>query len=204
MRSDGVQQFGVVLSKPRRRASDRADHTIECQGLAHERLCAIRAIDLDGHGARCHLRICQHILKAVDRSECNSQRLESATQLDIGLSSHGLAQVRHDLCCAVSALLLVQRGELAQFEQSAQCGPHVVFAGDAERDLATIGSVDWIVACLKWMRERDVDSIEAEAEDRWVEHVNEVADKTLFPRANSWYLGANIPGKPRPTSQGRN
>ena len=35
------------------------------------------------------------------------------------------------------------------------------------------------------------------AEDAWVEHVNAVAGMTLFPKANSWYLGANIPGKPR-------
>jgi cyclohexanone monooxygenase len=37
----------------------------------------------------------------------------------------------------------------------------------------------------------------AEAELNWVRHVNEVADGTLFPLANSWYMGANIPGKPR-------
>jgi cyclohexanone monooxygenase len=36
-----------------------------------------------------------------------------------------------------------------------------------------------------------------EAEDRWVAHVNEVARMTLYPQANSWYMGANIPGKPR-------
>jgi cation diffusion facilitator CzcD-associated flavoprotein CzcO len=36
-----------------------------------------------------------------------------------------------------------------------------------------------------------------EAEDSWVLHVNEIADATLFPRCNSWYLGANVPGKPR-------
>ena len=30
-----------------------------------------------------------------------------------------------------------------------------------------------------------------------IAHVNEVADGTLYPRANSWYVGANIPGKPR-------
>ena len=35
------------------------------------------------------------------------------------------------------------------------------------------------------------------AEDAWVQHVNEVASKTLYPLANSWYMGANIPGKPR-------
>jgi cyclohexanone monooxygenase len=36
-----------------------------------------------------------------------------------------------------------------------------------------------------------------EAEDKWVAHVNEVAHTTLYPQANSWYMGANIPGKPR-------
>jgi cyclohexanone monooxygenase len=36
-----------------------------------------------------------------------------------------------------------------------------------------------------------------EAQDAWVAHVNEVADMTLYPQANSWYMGANVPGKPR-------
>jgi cyclohexanone monooxygenase len=59
--------------------------------------------------------------------------------------------------------------------------------------------VDWIADCMDYLREHNLDSIEAtvEAEDAWVDHVNEVADRTLFPRANSWYVGANIPGKPR-------
>ena len=59
--------------------------------------------------------------------------------------------------------------------------------------------VDWIAECLRVLRERRMDSIEAqpEAQDQWVAHVNEVADRTLFPQANSWYVGANIPGKPR-------
>ena len=35
------------------------------------------------------------------------------------------------------------------------------------------------------------------AQDAWVEHNDEVAHKTLYPRAASWYMGANIPGKPR-------
>ena len=38
---------------------------------------------------------------------------------------------------------------------------------------------------------------ETDAEDRWVAHVNEAAHGTLYPQANSWYMGANIPGKPR-------
>jgi cyclohexanone monooxygenase len=59
--------------------------------------------------------------------------------------------------------------------------------------------VDWIADCLGAMRERGLDRIEAtrEAEDKWVMHVNEVADRTVYPQANSWYMGANIPGKPR-------
>ncbi|MEV0390341.1 NAD(P)/FAD-dependent oxidoreductase [Nonomuraea sp. NPDC050643] len=59
--------------------------------------------------------------------------------------------------------------------------------------------VDWITGCLGWLRDGQVATIDADplAEDAWVEHVNEVAGYTLFPRADSWYLGANIPGKPR-------
>jgi cyclohexanone monooxygenase len=59
--------------------------------------------------------------------------------------------------------------------------------------------VDWIAECLDYLRKYDFDSIEAtlEAEDAWVNHVNEIANATLFPSANSWYIGANIPGKPR-------
>ena len=43
------------------------------------------------------------------------------------------------------------------------------------------------------------EAIEAEldAEDAWVAHVNEVAHRTLYPRAASWYMGANVQGKPR-------
>jgi cyclohexanone monooxygenase len=59
--------------------------------------------------------------------------------------------------------------------------------------------VDWITDCIACMRARDLDTIEAEreAEDNWVAHVNEVAHGTLYPQANSWYMGANIPGKPQ-------
>ncbi|MEQ1781167.1 MAG: NAD(P)/FAD-dependent oxidoreductase [Hyphomonadaceae bacterium] len=59
--------------------------------------------------------------------------------------------------------------------------------------------IDWISACIAAMGERQQDAIEATqaAEDAWVAHVNEVADMTLYPQANSWYIGANVPGKPR-------
>ena len=59
--------------------------------------------------------------------------------------------------------------------------------------------VDWTLACIAFMRERGHGRIEAtpEAEAQWVDHVNEVASGTLMPRAGSWYMGANVPGKPR-------
>lgn len=59
--------------------------------------------------------------------------------------------------------------------------------------------VEWIADCIGWMDANGVGTIEADpqAERDWIEHVNEEADKTLFVKANSWYIGANIPGKPR-------
>ena len=59
--------------------------------------------------------------------------------------------------------------------------------------------VDWIADCLGHMRKQGLATIEAgrDAEEKWVAHVNEVAHGTLYPQANSWYMGANIPGKPR-------
>ena len=59
--------------------------------------------------------------------------------------------------------------------------------------------VDWITDCIAYMRDRGLATMEAntDAEDQWVAHVNEVAHTTLYPQANSWYMGANIPGKPQ-------
>lgn len=59
--------------------------------------------------------------------------------------------------------------------------------------------VEWITRCIGFLDEQQHDRIEptAEAEEDWGRHVNEVADFTLFPMANSWYLGANVPGKSR-------
>ena len=59
--------------------------------------------------------------------------------------------------------------------------------------------VDWISDCLQAMDSHSATTIEAtsKAQDEWVSHVNEVAHKTLYPKANSWYMGANVPGKPR-------
>ena len=59
--------------------------------------------------------------------------------------------------------------------------------------------VEWIGDCLAYLREHDIDTIEArpDATESWTEHVQQVAGLTLFPKAASWYMGANIPGKPR-------
>jgi cyclohexanone monooxygenase len=59
--------------------------------------------------------------------------------------------------------------------------------------------VEWIAACIGHLGEHDYRGIEAtaDAQDAWVAWVNMVADLTLYPRCNSWYLGANVPGKPR-------
>jgi len=59
--------------------------------------------------------------------------------------------------------------------------------------------VDLVTEILLAMRSKGLSVVEPEleAENKWVDHVQEVAYKTLFPQANSWYMGANIPGKPR-------
>jgi cyclohexanone monooxygenase len=59
--------------------------------------------------------------------------------------------------------------------------------------------VNFIADCIAYMRAHELRAVEADtdAENLWVEHVNEVADATLFPSSNSWYMGANVPGKPR-------
>ena len=59
--------------------------------------------------------------------------------------------------------------------------------------------VEFVADCVAWLQDQALASIDAsiEAEDDWVDHVNEVAGETLLLGCNSWYLGANVPGKPR-------
>ncbi len=60
--------------------------------------------------------------------------------------------------------------------------------------------VEWITGCIGYLRDNDIRSCEAapEATEKWVAHVNEAANATLLPTVkHSWYLGANVPGKPR-------
>jgi cation diffusion facilitator CzcD-associated flavoprotein CzcO len=59
--------------------------------------------------------------------------------------------------------------------------------------------VEWIANCLAYLRDRRIGRIEPtwQAEARWVAHVNEVAGGNLRSSCSSWYVGANVPGKPR-------
>ncbi|MGM7666569.1 flavin-containing monooxygenase [Microbacterium sp. A93] len=59
--------------------------------------------------------------------------------------------------------------------------------------------VEWVDDHIAYLQRNGLQTSEAlpDAEEDWIKHVNEVADMTLFKKANSWYLGANIPGKPR-------
>ncbi|MBI3245516.1 MAG: NAD(P)/FAD-dependent oxidoreductase [Deltaproteobacteria bacterium] len=60
-------------------------------------------------------------------------------------------------------------------------------------------NVEWVTECLRSMRKHGYTRIEAQlaAEDAWTEHVAETAARTLLPMANSWFMGANTPGKKR-------
>lgn len=59
--------------------------------------------------------------------------------------------------------------------------------------------VEWVSDCIEYLRGHNVREIDAklDAQDAWVEHGNEIASKTLRYSCSSWYLGANVPGKPR-------
>ena len=59
--------------------------------------------------------------------------------------------------------------------------------------------VEWISECIDYLQKEKIQEIEAElqAQDNWTEHGNELALNTLRYSCSSWYLGANVPGKPR-------
>ena len=59
--------------------------------------------------------------------------------------------------------------------------------------------VEWITDCIRYIREKGLKRIAPtpQAEEAWVEHAAELAERTLFASGNSWFIGANIPGKKR-------
>ena len=56
-----------------------------------------------------------------------------------------------------------------------------------------------MITCLQYLRDKHFTRIEATAaaEEAWTQELNNIAEATLLTRADSWYMGANIPGKPR-------
>ncbi len=65
--------------------------------------------------------------------------------------------------------------------------------------IAAEQQVDWLAELITWLDENGCKAIEPlrEAQDAWVDHVNAIAAGTLYTSCDSWYLGANVPGKPR-------
>ncbi len=59
--------------------------------------------------------------------------------------------------------------------------------------------VDWVADAIAHLEREGLRAMEptVAAQDEWVDHVNLIASYTLYPKANSWYMGANVPGKPR-------
>ena len=59
--------------------------------------------------------------------------------------------------------------------------------------------VEWISDCIDYLRQHGFDTIEPTpvAESGWNQHVQDCGNITLYPTANSWYMGSNVPGKPR-------
>ncbi len=59
--------------------------------------------------------------------------------------------------------------------------------------------VDWVADAIVSMRSKGITTMEArvDAEQGWTRHVGEVGDMTLYPKVDSWYVGSNVPGKPR-------
>lgn len=65
--------------------------------------------------------------------------------------------------------------------------------------LAIEQHVEWVAECIAYMRKQGLERIDVSNryQEEWGDHVREAADQTLFPKANSFYMGSNIPGKPR-------
>lgn len=60
-------------------------------------------------------------------------------------------------------------------------------------------TINWIGDCLRHLEAQGLGSVEAtaQAEAQWDEELNALANRTLYPKTRSWYMGANVPGKPR-------
>lgn len=73
--------------------------------------------------------------------------------------------------------------------------PSVLFTIPLNTEL----TVDWIADCIKHMADNNLGSVDcsADAAENWGREIDEMADRTLYRETESWYTGANIPGKPK-------
>ena len=73
--------------------------------------------------------------------------------------------------------------------------PGVFFTMPLGAELTT----KWIAGCIQHLSENNLGAMEAteDAESQWDQEISSIADRTLYPQTNSWYMGANVPGKPR-------
>ncbi|MCW2548462.1 MAG: Cyclohexanone monooxygenase [Mycobacterium sp.] len=116
------------------------------------------------------------------------------TRIDI--RGRGGRLLRHDWADGAESYLgLAVEGYPNLFTVMGPGSPSVLSNGI----LAIEQHVDWIGDCLHYLRRRGIPFIEATAgaQQAWAQHVREVAERTLYPRADSWYMGSNIAGKPR-------
>lgn len=76
-------------------------------------------------------------------------------------------------------------------------GPHFTLSANAVAANEVIA--EWIIDIIKYAEEKGISEIEVteNAENEWTDHVNEVGNASIYARTNSWYVGANIEGKPR-------
>lgn len=90
---------------------------------------------------------------------------------------------------------MTRKGYPNMFLAYAVHGPTALSNGPTSIEL----QARWIVDAIRKIDESGLSYIEptAEAEDSWKAQINAIADMTLFPKADSWYMGANIPGKKR-------
>jgi cyclohexanone monooxygenase len=60
-------------------------------------------------------------------------------------------------------------------------------------------NTQWIIDCLSYLKRNGHDTIEADAEaqKQWTNQIRVMADATIYVLENSWYMGSNVPGKPR-------
>lgn len=65
--------------------------------------------------------------------------------------------------------------------------------------LGTERTVDWIADCIQHMKTKGFGAVEStmDAAEEWGREIDGIAERTLYPETQSWYLGANVPGKPR-------